>query len=39
MLIAPAIPDLAEADVRELRRWSQEPLFHTPRTLRAGPIA
>jgi hypothetical protein len=23
MLMAPAIPDLPEADVRELRRWSQ----------------
>ena len=30
MLIAPAIPDLAESDVRELRRWSQG-LFFTHR--------
>jgi len=30
MLMAPAIPDLPEADVRELRRWSQG-LFFTHR--------
>jgi hypothetical protein len=27
MVIAPAIPDLAESDVRELRRWSQGLFF------------
>ena len=30
MLIAPIIPDLAESEVRELRRWSQA-LFFTHR--------
>ena len=30
MLIAPVIPDLAESEVRELRRWSQG-LFFTHR--------
>ena len=30
MLTAPAIPDLSEAEVRELRRWSQG-LFFTHR--------
>ena len=36
MLIAPAIPDLAESDVRELRRWSQG-LFFTHR-VPCGPV-
>jgi hypothetical protein len=36
MLIAPAIPDLAESDVRELRRWSQS-LFFTHR-VPCGPV-